>query len=111
MPSQNKDFMNQLLRSKTSAGQADVELEGAWQDHQESIMALLDEIENLNAVIDMLEDPAANRATDVLDDVVDAALEVVDSTDAVEVALNIEDDLLEPADYEGWLRDAEEEDE
>ncbi len=108
MPTNGSKQMDALLRSRTSAGQADADLQEAWRGHQEALMELLDELEGLNAVLDIMESPEAGRAVDKLDDVVEAAREVIDSTDVVEVALGIEDELMEPADYEDWLVDDEE---
>ncbi len=108
MPTQNNKFMNNLFQSRTSAGQVGADLEVAWRGHQ-ALMGLLDELEGLNAVLDLMpESPESSRAIDRLDDAVEAAREVIDSTDVVEVALGIEDELLEPSDYEDWPAEDEE---
>ncbi len=77
----------------------------AWVSHQKALEALLDQLEGMTNTVELLdESPAASQCVDKLDEVVDAARDVVDSTDALEEVLGLEDDdeLLEPEDYENW---------
>ncbi len=98
------DKFNEILRGGRpgAQGAAGEEVEAGWQELQRAILAMIEELDTLNASLDLVpEGPEQSRAVDQLDAVVEELREVIETADGFEVLLGIEDDdLLEPDDVD-----------